>query len=67
MTIIDNIKQIASDVAMVSLTIIWGCWLASSLGVPFFTYLYVNKLDQMRGLSEIENDDIIWTTILGCN
>ena len=49
----------------VPLAIIWGCWLATSLGVPFITAFYVAKLDEKQGLSTIGSDDIIWTTVLG--
>ena len=64
-TTMNAVQNIACDIAMVPLTIIWGCWLASSLGVPFITYLYVQKLDQLQGVSDIGSGDIIWTTALG--
>jgi hypothetical protein len=58
-------EEIACNVAMVPLTILWGCWLASSLGVPFLTAFYVRNLDEKEGLSTIGSGDIIWSTILG--
>ncbi len=61
----ENIKNIASDAAMVPLTIVWFGWLSTSMGIPFLTYLYVNKLDEMSGLEPIYNDNIMWYTILG--
>lgn len=61
----NSLTNIACDVAMVPLKIAYVGWLASSLGVPFITFLYVRKLDQLQGLSEIGSDDIIWTTALG--
>ena len=65
MPLYDNFKNVAGNVAMVPLTIVWGCWLASSLGVPFITASYVAKLDEKQGLSTIGSDAIIWTTVLG--
>ena len=60
-----NCENITYNIAMVPVTIIWGCWLASSLGVPFMTAIYVSHLHEKQGLSTIGTDAIIWTTILG--
>jgi hypothetical protein len=58
----DNVMY---DIALVPLGFVWYCWLASSLGVPFMTALYVARLDEMQGLSTIGSDAIIWSTVLG--
>lgn len=61
----NNFKNAACNISMVPLIIVWGCWLAPSLGVPFISAVYVAKLDEMQGLSTVGSDDIIWTTVLG--
>lgn len=59
----DNIKNIARHVAMVPLKIAYVCWYTSSFGVPFITFLYVKKLDQMQGLPY--SSDILYSIELG--
>jgi hypothetical protein len=58
-------NDVVYNIAMAPLVIVWGCWLASSLGVPVMTSVYVAKLDEMQGLSTVGSDAIIWSTLLG--
>jgi hypothetical protein len=60
-----NIKKISLSLGMSILSSLWILWLASSLGVPIVTLLYINKLDTMRGLSTFGNDDIMWIMLYG--
>lgn len=62
---INNIKKISLNIAIGTLTLLWFSWLASSLGVPVITLMYINKLDTMRGLSTFGNDDIMWIILYG--
>lgn len=55
----NNCKNAVCNISMVPLIIVWGCWLASSLGVTFIASIYVAKLDEMQGLSTVGSDDII--------
>jgi hypothetical protein len=56
----NDCENVMYDIALVPLGFVWYCWLASSLGVPFMTALYVARLDEMQGLSTIGSDAIIY-------
>ena len=61
----EKYKSVLNNILMTPLVFTWYCWLASSLGVPFLTAIYITELDKLQGLTTIGSDTIMWSTILG--
>lgn len=59
----DDYKTMMYNIAMVPVGIGWCWWLATSLGAPVMASVYIAKLDEMQGLSNVGSDAIMWTTI----